>query len=199
MESKANPFERLVHALGRLPGIGERSALRLAFFILKNKPEFADDFARALQELHAKMRFCSVCQNMTEVDPCPLCQDPKRDSKMVLVIETPQDLLAIERLHEFKGLYHVLHGALSPINGVTPEDLKIKELLFRVQQQALEEVILATNANVEGEATGLYLYKILKPFDLRITRLPSGVPVGAGIEYLDPLTLQRALQTRHPF
>lgn len=192
------PIEKLVHALSRLPGIGEKSATRLAFFILKQKKEYALELAQALQELHQKAAFCSRCQNLTQEDPCSLCADPKRDSRQLLVVETPQDLLAVEKSRSYHGVYHVLHGVISPLDGVTPEDLKILELLERVKKEDIREVILGTNPDVEGEATALYLAKVLHPLGIRVTRLASGMPVGSGIEYLDPLTLQKALEGRTP-
>ncbi len=192
----ASPIDRLVHYLSQLPGIGEKTASRLTFFILRQKPSFAQDLGAALTELHGKVQFCRRCQNLTEQNPCPHCSDPKREAKTILVVETPQDLLAIERSQSYRGRYHVLHGAISPLEGVSPQDLKIQELLARLVPEETDEVILATNPNVEGEATALYLSKLLVPLGLRVSRIASGVPVGSGIEYLDPLTLKKALQGR---
>ncbi|MFO1462983.1 MAG: recombination mediator RecR [bacterium] len=192
----ASPIDRLVHYLSQLPGIGEKTATRLTFFILRQKPNYAKELAAALADLHDKVGFCKRCQNLTEQNPCQLCVDPRRDARTLLVVETPQDLLAIERSQSYRGLYHILHGAISPLEGVGPNDLKIPELLARLGPEGIQEVILATNPNVEGEATALYLVKILTPLGVRVTRIASGVPVGGGIEYLDPLTLKRALEGR---
>jgi recombination protein RecR len=194
----ASPIEKLIHALSRLPGIGEKTATRLAFFILQQKEEYAQELSQALSELHQKVGFCSQCQNLTQEDPCRICSDPSRDSRLLLVMETPQDLLAVEKSYSYRGRYHVLHGVISPLDGVTPEDLKIAELLDRVRGGEIQEVILGTNPDVEGEATALYLGKLLAPLGIKTTRLASGMPVGSGIEYLDPLTLRKALEGRKP-
>jgi recombination protein RecR len=191
-----SPIERLVHLLSQLPGIGEKTATRLTFYVLRQKPTYAGELGAALAELHEKVQLCRRCQNLTQVNPCAICTDLKREAKTILVVETPQDLLAIERSQSYRGLYHILHGAISPLEGITPDDLKIQELLARLGGEGIDEVILATNPNVEGEATALYLSKLLLPLGIRVTRIASGVPVGSGIEYLDPLTLKKALQGR---
>ncbi len=190
------PIDKLVHALSQLPGIGEKTATRLAFFILKQGPGYARELAEALSELHTKVQFCERCQNLTQENPCITCADPRRDPRILLVVETPQDMMALERSHFYRGCYHILHGVISPLEGVRPEDLKIKELVARIPAEGITEIILGTNPNVEGEATALYLTKLLRPLGIKVTRLASGMPVGTGIEYLDPLTLQRALEGR---
>ncbi len=192
----ASPIEKLVHALSQLPGVGEKTATRLAFFILKQKVDYARELSEALQELHETVCFCSRCQTLTQENPCALCQDTRRDQSLIMVVETPQDLLALERSGTFRGVYHVLHGVLSPLEGVSPDDLKISQLLSRVKTGEVSEIILGTNPNVEGEATSLYLCKLLSPLGVKITQLASGMPVGGGIEYLDPMTLRRALEGR---
>ena len=192
----ASPIDRLVHYLSQLPGIGEKTATRLTFFILRQKPTYARELSAALADLHEKVSLCKRCQNLTEINPCRLCADPKREAQSLLVVETPQDMLAIERSQSYRGQYHILHGAISPLEGVGPDDLKIGELLSRLGAEGIQEVILATNPNVEGEATALYLTKILAPLGVKVTRIASGVPVGGGIEYLDPLTLKRAIEGR---
>lgn len=195
----SSPIDRLVHYLSQLPGIGEKTATRLTFFILRQKPSYAQELSASLADLHEKVQFCRQCQNLTQENPCRICSDLRRDAKVVLVVETPQDMLAIERSQSYRGHYHILHGAISPLEGIAPDDLKINELLARLGSEGIEEIILGTNPNVEGEATALYLSKILSPLGLRVTRLASGVPAGSGIEYLDPLTLKRALQGRQSF
>lgn len=192
----ATPIDKLVHSLSRLPGIGEKTATRLAFFILKQKDTYAKELAQALLELHQRVQFCEKCQNLTQENPCQICTDSKRDPHTLLVVETPQDMMAIEKSHTFRGRYHILHGVISPLEGMGPDDLKISELISRLEQDGIQEVILGTNPNVEGEATSLYLLKLLKPLGIKVTRLASGMPVGSGIEYLDPLTLQKALEGR---
>lgn len=192
----SSPIDRLVHYLSQLPGIGEKTATRLGFFILKQKPGYARELASALSELHELVQFCEVCQNLTAASPCKICADTKREATVVLVVETPQDMLALEKSNTYRGGYHILHGCLSPLEGVGPEDLKIHELIQRIEREGTGEIILGTNPNVEGEATALYLSKLLKPLVVRVTRLATGMPVGSGIEYLDPLTLQKALDGR---
>ena len=192
----ADPIARLVKELAKLPGIGEKSAQRLAFHILKAGPAYAGDLAAAISGVVRDVRLCSVCQTLTDQDPCAICRSPERDPKLLCVVEGVPDLLAVERTHEFRGRYHVLHGALSPLDGVGPGDLKIRELLVRLEREPAEEIVIATNPDVEGEATALYLSKLLKPIGLRVTRIAQGVPMGGDLEYADQVTLARALAGR---
>jgi recombination protein RecR len=197
MEMSADPIARLTVLFAKLPGVGEKTAQRLAFHVLKSPPEYARDLAEALLALREEVRLCSVCCNLTAQDPCPLCSDPQRDGKIICVVESVPDLLAVERTREFRGRYHVLHGALSPLDGVGPDQLKIKELLARLSPDSgVEEVIVATDPTVEGEATALYLTRLLKPLGVRVTRIAQGVPMGGDLEYADQVTLARALQGR---
>ncbi len=190
-----DPIRRLVHAFTRLPGIGEKSATRLTFFILNAPEEVARDLADALSDIRERVRFCSVCRNLTEADPCRFCADPRRDDRLVCVVESVPSLLAVERTGEYRGRYHVLHGVLSPLDGVGPEALHLKSLVTRVAQ-GVDEVIVATNPSVEGEATALYIQRLLKPLGIRMTRIASGVAVGSDLEYADQATLGRALTGR---
>ena len=190
----SDPIARLTVLFARLPGVGEKTAQRLAFHVLKSPPEYARDLAEALLALRQEVRLCSVCCNLTAQDPCPICQDTQRDAKMICVVESVPDLLAVERTREFRGRYHVLHGALSPLDGVGPDQLKIKELLTRLS--GVEEVIVATDPTVEGEATALYLTRLLKPMGVKVSRIAQGVPMGGDLEYADQVTLARALQGR---
>jgi recombination protein RecR len=192
----ADPIARLVKELAKLPGIGEKSAQRLAFHILKAGSGYASDLAAAIAGVVRDVRLCSGCQTLTDQDPCAICRSPDRDPRLLCVVEGVPDLLAIERTHEFRGRYHVLHGALSPLDGVGPGDLKIRELLARLEREAAEEIIIATNPDVEGEATALYLTKLLKPIGLKVTRIAQGVPMGGDLEYADQVTLARALAGR---
>ena len=192
----ADPIARLVRELARLPGIGEKTAQRLAFHILDAGPEYAGDLAGAIVGVVRDVRCCSSCQTLTDRDPCPICADPERDARMLCVVEGVPDLLAIERTREYRGRYHVLHGALSPLEGVTPSDIRIRELLARLESEPAEEVVLATNSDVEGEATALYLTKLLKPIGIKVTRIAQGVPMGGDLEYADEVTLARALAGR---
>ena len=192
----ADPIARLVKELAKLPGIGEKSAQRLAFHILEAGPAYAGDLAAAVVGVVRDVRLCTSCQTLTDEDPCRICRDEKRDPKLLCVVEGVPDLLAIERTHEFKGRYHVLHGALSPLDGVGPGDLKIRELLVRLEREPADEVVIATNPDVEGEATALYLTKLLKPIGMKVTRIAQGVPMGGDLEYADQVTLARAIAGR---
>ena len=188
--------ERLIEALQRLPGIGPKTAQRLTFFMLKRPEAEVIELSEALAQLKARIRYCTICFNVTEEDPCRICGDPARDQRVLCVVEEPNDLLALERTGEFKGRYHVLLGALSPLDGIGPEDLRVRELLARLEAQGVEELILATNPSVEGEATAIYLAKLLKPLAVRITRIARGLPVGGDLEYADQVTLTKALEGR---
>jgi recombination protein RecR len=187
---------RLIQQLTRLPGIGEKTASRLAFHILRTERDYAQALAEALLAVKDETRLCSQCFALTESDPCPLCGDPQRSAEVICVVEEPADLLAIERVREFRGRYHVLHGTLAPLDGVGPDDLKIQPLLVRLHDTPVREVILATNPTAEGEATALYLAKLLKPLGVKVTRIAHGLPVGADLEYADVVTVGRALEGR---
>jgi recombination protein RecR len=190
------PVQDLIDELGRLPGIGPKSAQRIAFHLLKIDTVDAERLARAISEVKAKVHFCRVCHNVAEGDLCQFCRDERRDASLVCVVEEPRDLVAIERTHEFKGRYHVLGGAISPIDGVGPDDLNIRDLVTRVGGDQVREVILATNPNVEGEATAMYLARLLSPLGVKVTRIASGLPVGGDLEYADEITLGRAFAGR---
>jgi recombination protein RecR len=192
----AESIEQLAEQFTRLPGIGRKTAHRLALYVLKMSQDEVTALAKALIDVKEKIRYCSVCSNITEADPCTICSNTKRDRSSICVVEEPHDVLAIEKTHEFKGLYHVLGGALSPLDNIGPDDLKIKELLQRLSNAAIEEIILALNPNVEGEATTLYLSRLLKPLGIKITRIARGVPVGSDLEFADEATLSRALEGR---
>jgi recombination protein RecR len=190
------PVQSLVDELGRLPGIGPKSAQRIAFYLLKAAPEDANRLAKAVLEAKERVSWCRRCFNFAEGDLCVYCRDERRDPTVLCVVEEPRDIVAVERTQEYRGRYHVLLGAISPIEGIGPEQLKIKELLARVADEGVNEVILATNPNIEGEATAMYLARLLKPLGLRVTRIASGLPVGGDLEYADEVTLGRALEGR---
>jgi recombination protein RecR len=193
------PLTRLVEQLQRLPGIGAKGAQRLAFHVLKNPREDADRLCEAIRDVKERVTYCSVCNNITDSDPCVYCTGPTRDTRLICVVEEPQNVTVVEKTQGFKGLYHVLMGALSPLHGVGPDDLKIKGLLSRVASGGVEEVILATNPTVEGEATALYLARLLKPLGVRVTRIAMGIPVGSDLEYADEVTMTRAMEGRREF
>ena len=198
MSPLAGPVERLINELSRLPGIGPKTASRLTFYLLRQPRERAQALAlaEALQDLQEKVVFCDRCFNIAESSPCAVCRDEGRDQSIICVVEEPLDVHAIERTGEYGGLYHVLHGAISPVEGIGPDDLKIAELLARVKGEAVREVLLATNPNLEGEATAMYLARLLKPLSVRVTCLARGLPVGGDLEYADSVTLARALEGR---
>jgi len=190
------PVARLIEALQRLPGVGPKTAQRMTFFLLKRPVEEVRELAESLVAVKERIVYCGTCFNVTDQDPCRICADPARDARVLCVVEEPNDLLAMERTGEFRGRYHVLLGALSPLDGIGPDDLKVRELLLRLEQGETAEVILATNPNVEGEATALYLAKLLRPLGLRVTRIARGLPVGGDLEYADQVTLSKALEGR---
>lgn len=203
MKPLAQPVTNLIEAFSRLPGIGPKTASRLAYFLLRSDEQIALDLAAALQELKLKTLFCRICHNIADSNPCSVCSDVERDGSLICVVEEPLDVQAVERTGEYKGLYHVLHGAISPVEGIGPEDLKIKELLVRVQEghkgdeaTPVKELIIATNPNLEGEATAMYIARLFKPLGVRVTRLARGLPTGGDLEYADENTLSNALSGR---
>jgi recombination protein RecR len=193
--SLPDPLTRLIEELQRLPGIGPKGAQRLAFHILKTPREQTERLVEALRDVKERVTYCSICNNITDVDPCAFCSNDARDGTMICVVEEPQNVSAIEKTREYKGRYHVLMGALSPLQGIGPDDLKIKGLLARVNN-GVSEIILATNPNVEGEATAIYLARLLKPLGVRVTRIAMGVPVGSDLEYADEVTMHKSLEGR---
>jgi recombination protein RecR len=190
------PVQALIDELGRLPGVGPKSAQRIAFYLLKAAPEDAHRLAHAITDAKARVSWCRRCFNLAEGELCGFCRDDRRDPAMLCVVQEAPDIVAVERTHEFRGRYHVLQGAISPIEGIGPEQLRVKELVRRVGEEGVREVILATNPNIEGEATAMYLAKLLKPLGLRVTRIASGLPVGGDLEYADEVTLGRAFEGR---
>jgi len=195
----AEPIANLIKEFSKLPGIGPKSAQRLVYYLLRNSNEEAKALAEAILELKEKMRLCSICFNITDCDPCVICQDKERDHSKICVVEKPSDVLPLERTGKYQGMYHVLHGAINPSQGIVPEQLRINELLSRLQDGLVSEVILATNPNMEGETTALYLYRILEPLGIHITRLARGLPFGGELEYADDVTLAQALESRREF
>ncbi len=192
----ADPLARLIEELSKMPTVGPKTAQRLAFYILRLPTEDAERLSQAILDAKARIHYCSVCFHITDVDPCAICANVSRNRTMICVVEDPRDVFAMERTREYRGLYHVLHGAISPLDGIGPDDLKITELLHRVQQGEVTEVIVATNPRVEGEATAIYLAKILKPLGIKVTRIAHGLPVGGDLEYADEVTLAKALEGR---
>ena len=193
---RPDPLTKLIEQLQRLPGIGAKSAQRLAFHILKTPREDVDRLSDAMREVKDRVTYCSVCSNITDADPCYYCTHPGRDPRVICVVEEPENVTAVEKTRDFRGRYHVLMGALSPLQGIGPDELKIKPLLSRVAGGNIEEVILATNPNVEGEATAIYLAKLLKPLGVRVTRIAMGVPVGSDLDYADEFTMGKAMEGR---
>ncbi len=196
MKDFAEPMERLIQEFKRLPGIGQKSAQRIAFHVHRASREDALRLAESIREVKEKIKFCSICNNITDVDPCRYCTTPGRDPALICVVEEPHNVLAVEKTREFRGLYHVLHGSLSPLRGVGPEQLRIKSLIERLKGGNIREIIVATDPNVEGEATALYLAKLIKPLGIKVTRIARGVPVGSELEFADEITMQIAMEGR---
>ena len=192
----AGPLARLIDELKRLPGIGQKGAQRIAFHLERSTRADAERLSRAILEVKDKVRLCSVCNNLTEHDPCAYCSDPGRDRSLICVVETPYNVVGVERTREFHGLYHVLHGALSPLQGIGPEQLKLKSLIERLRDGNVREIIVATNPNVEGEATALYLSKLIKPLGVKVSRIAMGIPVGSELEFADEVTMLKAMEGR---
>lgn len=189
-------IEKLIESFEKLPSIGHKTAARLAFYILNSSEEETNEFISSIVNAKKNLKYCSKCYNISDTDPCQICNDSKRDVSIICVVEDVRDVVAMEKTHEFKGLYHVLHGSISPMNGVGPDDIKIKELISRLSEGKVKEVILATNPRVEGEATAMYISKLIKPLGVKVARIALGVPVGGDLEYTDEVTLTRALEGR---
>ena len=189
-------IEKLIEGFEKLPSIGHKTAIRLAFYILNSSEEETNEFVSSIINAKKNLKYCSKCFNISDTDPCIICGNPKRDESTICVVEDVKDIIAMERTHEYKGVYHVLHGSISPMNGIGPDDIKIKELLTRLQQGIVKEVILATNPRVEGEATAMYLSKLIKPLGIKVTRIARGIPIGGDLEYTDEITLTQALEGR---
>ncbi|WZL73368.1 recombination mediator RecR [Clostridiaceae bacterium 35-E11] len=196
MNYYAAPVARLIEEFSKLPGIGRKSAQRLAFHVLNMGEVDVTNLAQAIIEAKRKTKYCSVCANITDIDPCHICRNERRNKEVICVVEDPRDVIAMEKTKEFRGFYHVLHGAISPMEGIGPEEIRIKELLTRIQNQEIEEVILATNPTIEGEATAMYISKLIKPLGIKVTRIAHGIPVGGDLEYADEVTLSKALEGR---
>lgn len=196
MKGYAKPLNKLIAELSKLPGIGGKTAQRLAFHILSLSDEEAGELASAITDAKAKMHYCSVCGNLTDKDVCDICSDEARDMNTICVVESPRDVSAMERVHEYKGLYHVLNGVISPMNGIGPDDINLHSLIVRLQENDVKELILATNPNIEGEATAMYISKLVKPAGIKVTRIAHGLPVGSDLEYADEVTLSKAMEGR---
>ena len=190
------PVAKLVNELNKLPGVGPKTAQRLSFFILKEPPEAAEKLARTIVEARRSVKYCSVCSSLTDIDPCAICRNPARGKSVICVVEDPRDVISIERSREFRGVYHVLRGAISPMDGIGPDDLTIKELLARLEEGSVKEVVVATNSSVEGEATAMYIARLLQSIGIKVTRIAHGIPVGGDLEYADEVTLARAFEGR---
>lgn len=189
-------IEKLIEAFEKLPSIGNKTAARLAFYVLNSSEEETNEFVQAIVNAKKNLKYCSICYNISDTDPCTICSNAGRDKSVICVVEDVKDVVAMEKTHEFKGVYHVLHGSISPMNGIGPDDIRIKELLARLMDGSVKEVILATNPRVEGEATAIYLSKLIKPLGITVTRIAHGIPVGGDLEYTDEVTLSKALEGR---
>ncbi|QHI72846.1 recombination mediator RecR [Aminipila terrae] len=196
MKYYAKPLNKLINELSKLQGIGNKTAQRLAFNILAMEDKEALAIAQAIIDAKTNMKYCSVCGNLTDTDPCTICSDPDRDQSVICVVESPKEVAAMERIREFKGLYHVLHGAISPLEGIGPEDINLKSLITRLQENDVNEIILATNPNIEGEATAMYIARLIKPSGITVSRIAHGIPVGGDLEYTDEVTLSKAMEGR---
>ncbi|MEE1038845.1 MAG: recombination mediator RecR [Eubacterium sp.] len=196
MKYYAKPLSRLINELSKLPGIGGKTAQRLAFHILSLEEDEAMNLAGAISDAKKNMKYCSVCGNLTDEDPCRICADKTRDEKVICVVESPKDVVAMEKIREFDGYYHVLHGAISPMEGIGPEDINLKSLIIRLQNSKVEEIIVATNPNIEGEATAMYIARLVKPSGIKVSRIAHGIPVGGDLEYTDEITLLKAVEGR---
>ena len=196
MRQYPTPLARLINEMSKLPGIGSKTAQRLAFYILSLEDKEAEQLAQSILTAKREMRYCSVCGNLTDTDPCSICSDPSRDGTEICVVESPKDVMAMERIREFNGLYHVLHGVISPMDGIGPEDINLMSLLKRLQDSNVKELIIATNPNIEGEATAMYIARLIKPSGIKVTRIAHGIPVGGDLEYADEVTLLKAMEGR---
>ena len=196
MSAYSPSIEKLIESFEKLPSIGHKTAIRLAYHILDMSDEEIKEFTTSITDAKHKLKYCSICFNISDTDPCPICGDAKRDQSTICVVEDVRDIMAMERTHEYKGVYHVLHGTISPLNGLGPDEIKIKELLNRIRDNEIKEVIIATNPRVEGEATSIYLSKLLKAFNIKVTRIAHGIPVGGDLEYTDEITLMKAMEGR---
>ena len=196
MNQYAKPLNKLISELSKLPGIGGKTAQRLAFHILSMDKKNADALADSIRDAKEKMRYCSVCDNLTDTDPCLMCQDTRRRDDVICVVESPRDVAAMERIKEYRGRYHVLHGAISPMEGIGPDDINLKSLIIRLQNEDIKEVIIATNPTIEGEATAMYIAKLIKPSGIKVSRIAHGVPVGGDLDFADEITLLKAVEGR---
>ena len=196
MKYYAKPLNKLINELSKLPGIGGKTAQRLAFHILSMDNKEAMDLADAIKNAKESMTYCSVCGNLTDEDPCAICSDGSRDKSVICIVESPKDVVAMEKIREYHGYYHVLHGAISPMDGIGPDDINLKSLIVRLQDEAVQEIIIATNPNIEGEATAMYIARLIKPSDIKVSRIAHGIPVGGDLEYADEVTLLKAVEGR---
>ena len=196
MKYYAKPLNKLINELSRLPGIGGKTAQRLAFHILSMDEKSAMELANAISDAKKSMTYCSVCGNLTDTDPCAICSDDSRDKSTICVVESPKEVVAMEKIREYRGYYHVLHGAISPMDGIGPDDINLRSLIVRLQDEAVKELIIATNPNIEGEATAMYIARLIKPSGIKVTRIAHGIPVGGDLEYADEVTLLKAVEGR---